>query len=254
MKIIDAKKDISKPYFVLVYGASGTGKTHLCGTLGEIGNVLFIDIDQGYETISCADGLAKFRDNITVVSFENFRDLDTAYKAVKKNDPKHWSTIFNTEITSPFDWIVWDTWSEIQFYMVEELRSQKNHDRFTGVLGFRKGVELQHWGMLTDLNKLSIQELRKCPVNQIFIMQETLIKDELSGAILGGPAIHGKMVQEMPSYFGIVVHTETDLMGRYKASTKSKGKWPAKSRRGAGGDFINPTMRYVLGITEKEEF
>jgi len=247
MQIIDVQGKVTKPHFILVYGASGTGKTHLCGTLGELGRVLFIDIDQGHETLVCSNVLEKARKNITVVTFDAFKDLDTAYKAVKKNDPAHWSTLFKTEVTEPFDWVVWDTWSELQFYMMEELRTQKKHGQFLNALDFRKNVEIQHWGMLTDLNKLSIQELRKCSVNQIFIMQETMIKDDLSGAIIGGPAIHGKMVQDMPAYFGIVIHTSTDIMGKFNATTKSKGKWPAKSRRGESMDYVNPTMKGVIG-------
>jgi len=258
MQTIDVKGVITKPHFILMYGASGTGKTHLCGTLGDLGSVLFIDIDQGYETLSCAPELEKARNNITIVSFEAFKDLNDAYKATKQNDPKEWSRIFNkgkkstdpsyVKVTQPFDWIVWDTWSEIQFHMMEELRQQKDHGKFTNILDFRKSAEIQHWGMLTDLNKLSIQELRKCKVNQVFIMQETMVKDELSGVVTGGPAIHGKMVQEMPSYFGIVIHTTTNIMGQFAATTRSKGRWPAKSRRGPGADYNKPTMKDVLNI------
>lgn len=266
MRVMNVQGPVTKPHFVLAYGASGTGKTHLCGTLGELGRVLFIDIDQGHETLACASELVKARENITVVSFDTFKDLNTAYKAVAKNDPAYWTQLFNKgkqdvdgkpitpehldyfEVTEPFDWVVWDTWSEIQFYMMEELRQQKSHGAFGGTLDFRKNVEIQHWGMLTDLNKLSIQELRKCNVNQVFIMQETMTKDELSGMIVGGPAIHGKMVQEVPAFFGVVIHTSTDTMGRFTQTTKSKGKWPAKSRRGPGADFVGATMKEVLNI------
>lgn len=248
MKYIDVAGPIIKPYFVLIYGASGTGKTHLTGTLGELGSVLFIDIDTGYETLSAAKKLVKYRDNITAVSFDTFGDLNSAYKLVQKNDPVQWTKKFGINVDKPYDWIVWDTWSELQFYMMEELRSQKDHGKFEGLLNFRKNVEIQHWGLMTDLNKLSIEELRKCSVNQAFTMQEKLEKDELSGQIFGGPAIHGKMVQEMPAYFGVVIHTGTDAMGRFTATTKSKSRWPAKTRRGDGQDFVDPTMKAVLGL------
>ena len=45
MQIIDLKKPDTDPVFALVYGASGTGKTHLMGTVGELGRTLIIDID-----------------------------------------------------------------------------------------------------------------------------------------------------------------------------------------------------------------
>lgn len=247
MKVIDLNAPDTDPVFALVYGASGTGKTHLMGTLGELGQVLIIDIDQGIKTLRNAPDLlqAHYNDNITVVSFDKFKDLDEAYKLVAANDPKLWSKKFGIEVTQPFDWIAWDTWSEIQWYMLEELRSKDSEMKGNG-LNFRKNVQIQHWGMMTDLNKLAIQQLRACSVNQAFTMQEKLDKDELSGAVYGGPAIHGKMVQEMPTFFDIVVHTYTDLSGNYCATNKAKGKWPGKTRLGVGQEFKNPTAKQLF--------
>lgn len=247
MQVIDLKAPDTDPIFALVYGASGTGKTHLMGTIGELGRVLIIDIDQGIKTLRNAPDLKKagYTDNITVVSFDKFRDLDEAYKLVAANDPKQWTKKFGVTIEQPFDWVVWDTWSEIQWYMLEELRSKDSEMKGNG-LNFRKNVQIQHWGMVTDLNKLAVQQLRACKVNQVLTMQEKLDKDELSGAVYGGPAIHGKMVQEMPTYFDVVVHTYTDLSGGYCATNKAKGKWPGKTRLGVGQDFKNPTAKMLF--------
>ena len=247
MKIIDLNAPDTEPVFALVYGASGTGKTHLMGTVGELGRTLIIDIDQGIKTLRNAPDLleAHYTDNITVVSFDKFKDLDEAYKLVVSNDPAMWSKKFGIQVDKPFEWIVWDTWSELQWYMLEELRSKDANMKGSG-LNFRQNIQIQHWGMMTDLNKLSVQQLRACRVNQIFTMQEKLDKDELSGAIYGGPAIHGKMVQEMPTYFDIVVHTYTDIQGNYCATNKTKGKWPGKTRLGVGGDYKDPTAKQLF--------
>lgn len=247
MQVIDLSSRNADPVFALVYGASGTGKTHLMGTVGELGKTLIIDIDQGIKTLISAPDIVKARytDNITVVSFDKFKDLDEAYKLVYENDPKKWSTKFGIEVATPFDWIIWDTWSELQWYMLQELRSKDAAMKGKG-LDFRANVQIQHWGMMTDLNKLAIESLRDCKVNQIFTMQEKLDKDELSGAIYGGPAIHGKMVQEMPTYFDIVARTYTDIQGNYCATTKSKGRWPAKTRIGVGAEYKNPKARELF--------
>lgn len=246
MKVINLDQKEATRLFALVYGASGTGKTHLMGTLGELGQVLLIDIDQGAKTIQFAADLKKHHDNITVCSFDQFRDLDQAYKLVNANDPEKWNTFFKSPglVTKPFDWIAWDTWSEIQWFMMQELR-QKN-DRMGIGIDFRKNIEIQHWGQMTDLNKLAIQALRDCKVNQVFTMQETMMKDDLSGQIFGGPAIHGKMVQEMPAFFDVVVHTYTDMTGKFGATTKAKSRWVAKTRLGEGTDYVNPTAKQLF--------
>lgn len=247
MQVIDLNQGVHGKIFALVYGASGTGKTHLMGTVGELGYTLIIDIDQGIKTLMSAPDLlkAKYNDNIVVVSFDSFKDLDEAYKLIDTNDPKKWSNKLGINVTKPFDWIIWDTWSELQWSMLQELRSKDNDLKGSG-LNFRKNIGIQHWGMMTDLNKLAVESLRSCKVNQILTMQEKLDKDELSGSVYGGPAIHGKMVQEMPTYFDIVVHTSTDIQGNYCATTKSKGRWPAKTRIGEGKEYKNPKASEIF--------
>lgn len=249
MNVIDFENYSTKNdhLFALVYGGSGTGKTHLIGTLGELGSVLLIDIDKGFKTVSFAKDLEEARKNITIVSFDTFKDLNTAYKLIDANDPDMWNKYFLTDVVSkPFDWIVWDTWSEIQWYMTQQLR--KNEGIAGGGIDFRRGMQIQHWGALTDLNKLSIEALRECKVNQVFTMQETMTKDELSGQIIGGPAIHGKLVQEVPAYFDIVVHTYVNLQGQFIATTKPKGKWVAKTRLSEGKEFVNPKAKDIFTI------
>lgn len=247
MKVINLSSENKDPIFALVYGASGTGKTHLVGTVGELGRTLIIDIDQGVKTLIHAPDIvkAKYTDNITVVSFDEFKDLNEAYQLVSSNDPKKWTAKLGIEIGEPFEWIIWDTWSELQWYMLQELRSKDKAMKGNG-LNFRENVQIKHWGQMTDLNKLAVESLRSCRVNQVLTMQEKLDKDELSGAIYGGPAIHGKMVQEMPTYFDIVVRTYTDIQGAYCATTKSKGRWPAKTRIGVGAEYRDPKAKELF--------
>lgn len=242
--------------FALAYGPSGSGKTHLGGTLGELGKVLFIDIDRGSKTLRNAPAIKQYLSNITVVDFTSFSDLDQAAQLVEANDPDKWNTHFNkglptdqvrTWIDSPFDWIVWDTWSEIQWYMLEKLRERDSDMKGHG-LSFRKNIQIQDWGSMTDLNKLAVRELRQCAVNQLFLMQEKADKDEITGARYGGPAIHGQMVTDMPTYFDVVIHTGADIQGNFTATTKIKGLWPGKTRLGVGSEIKNPTAKKVFNL------
>ena len=248
MNVIDPSSEAGK-FFALIYGDSGTGKTHFAATLGELGRVLIIDPDQGYMTIVRAPDLLankKIQSNVTIVTFDKFKDLDGAYKLVAKNDPAAWSKALGTEITEPFDWVVWDTWSEIQWFMMQELR--KKEGLLSSNLGqdidFRKNVGIQHWGMLTDLNKLAIEQLKEITkqgvVSQLFIMQEKIDKDENTGTVIKGPAIHGKMTKEILAYFDINIHTSATPTGEWIATTKPKAGWPAKTRLGDGKEVKNP--------------
>lgn len=253
MQVVNLDGSSDDRIFALVYGGSGTGKTHLMGTVGALGRTLICDIDQGYKTIKYAPDITKaMKDNITIASFDVFKDLDGLYKAVAKNNPAHWSNILSpkvgprVEISAPFDWIILDTWSELQWFMLQELRSKDSEMAGSGGLDFRKNIQIQHWGMMTDLNKLAVERFRDLPVNMILTMQEKMEKDEVTGGIIGGPAIHGKMVQEMPTFFDIVVRTETDIAGGYVATTKCKGKWPAKTRIGVGATYKNPTAAQLF--------
>ena len=248
MKVIDKNSKVNDKIFALVYGGSGTGKTHLMGTLGELGRVLIIDIDQGYKTIVRAPDITlKMRDNITISTFDQFGDLDKAFKLIQKNNPTEWSKALGTTVEQPFEWIVWDTWSEIQWSMMQQLRKNESLTVPAGKdIDFRKNVQIQHWGMLTDLNKLAVEQLKGLPVHQVFTMQEKVDKNELTQEVIKGPAIHGKMTLEMPAYFDVVVHTYTNLQGQFCATTLPKQKWPAKTRLGVGKDLVNPTAKQIF--------
>ena len=261
MQVIDPSLDRDSGVFALGYGGSGTGKTHLAATAGELGYTLLIDVDQGYKTVINGKGITEqMRDNVVIATFDSFTDLNTAYKATAKNDPATWVKLLDPKgtrgvvIDRPFDWIIWDTWSELQWYMMQQLR--KNENLLSANMGqdieFRKNVGIQHWGMLTDLNKLAIEQLRAVTkasgVNQLFLMQEKVDKDDVAGTIIKGPAIHGKLVTEMPAYFDIVIHTGTTPTGAWTATTKPKMGWPAKTRLGEGVELTNPTMKQILGL------
>ena len=261
MQVIDPSVDSGK-CFALGYGGSGTGKTHLAGTLGDLGYTLIIDADKGYKTLVKPNvpGITqKMRDNLVICSIDQFKDLDTAYQLIHDNDPAKWSRALSTmsnkvELSKPFDWVVWDTWSEMQWHMMQELRKRESllSPNMGKSLDFRKNVGIQHWGMLTDLNKLAIEQLREVTyagtVNQLFLMQEKIDKNDELGTVEKGPSIHGKMMNEMPTYFDIVFHTSTDPVGNFMASTKRKSGWPAKTRLGEGQEYKNPTAKEVLGL------
>lgn len=245
MHIIEANKKL----FSLIYGVSGSGKTHLAATYcmwkPDVPTLL-IDADQGSETLKAAE-FSNLK-NLFVVSFDDFKDLNECYALCEANDVEKWIKAIpglQGKLTKPFGCIIWDTWTEVQWTLMSELR-RKNKLLGSG-LTFRENIGIQHWGMLTDLNKMSVSAFKQLPIDCLFLAQSGTKEDPNTGAILKGPAIHGKLIHELPAMFTSVIYTYNTLKGGWGATTLSKQGWPAKVRGRVGKDLENPTLKELLG-------
>lgn len=238
----------NKKLFALIYGMSGTGKTHLAATYclwHPDEPVLLIDADQGSATLEAKE----FKDlkNLFVVSFDLFKDLDECYNLCKVNTVESWTKAIpelKGKLTKPFVCIIWDTWTEVQWVLSTELR-RKNRLLGTG-LNYRDNIQLQHWGQLTDLNKMSVAAFKELPIECLFLMQAEVREDPVTNSMVKGPAIHGKLVNELPAMFTTVIYTYNTPTGGWKATTIPKLGWPAKVRGRQGKDIENPTLKELL--------
>ncbi len=246
MRIITPNKKL----FALVYGQSGTGKTHLAATYAQLFSddfILLIDADQGSETLE----LPKFKNlsNLIVVDFDSFKDLNECYQLCRENSVESWAKAIpelRGKLTKPFRGIIFDTWTELQWMMLTELRRKNN--RLGSGLDFRKNIEIQHWGQLTDLNKMSIDAFKQLDIECLFLMQAIVREDPVTSSMVKGPAIHGKLVTELPAMFTTVIYTYNTPSGEWKATTLPRMGWPAKVRGKVGKDLSNPTIKELLYV------
>ena len=234
--------------FCLMYGMSGSGKTHLAAPYCQWKPnkpVILIDADKGTATLRAKE--LQDIENLFVISFDKFSDLDEIYECCKTNTPERWIKSvpeLKGLLTEPIGCIIWDTWTEAQWIMSSKLRIDK------GIAGkglnYRANLELQHWGMITDLNKMSVQAFKELPIECIFIMQAQLKEDSHTGAILKGPAIHGKLMTELPAMFTTIIYTYASPTGEFSATTLPKMGWMAKVRGVVGKDIKNPTFKALF--------
>ena len=238
----------NKKLFALVYGVSGSGKTHLAATYAlwhPEENVLLVDVDQGSETLKAKE-FSNAR-NLFVISFDTFKDLDELYTLCKNNTVQGWIQAIpelKGKLNKPFKCGIIDTWTELQWVLLTELR--RKNSRLGQGLDFRQNIEIQHWGQMTDINKLSVISFKDLEMEFLFLMQAQVKEDKATGALVKGPSIHGKLVLEFPAYFTTVIYTYNTPQGEWKATTLPKMGWPAKVRGKVGKDMANPTLKELL--------
>ena len=238
----------NKKLFALIYGQSGSGKTHLAATycwMHPDEPVLLIDCDQGTETLEAKEFI-QTTPNLYVVGLEAFKDLNQLYELCAKNTIESWQKAVKglDALKKPVKCVIFDTWTEMQWLFLQELR--KRNGRLGNGLDFRQNIEIQHWQQMTDLNHKSVMAFKDLPMEFIFNAQQGTNKDDLTGQVFKGPAIHGKLVSEMPGWFNTVIYTYNTPSGGWKATTQTKLGWPAKIRGRQGKDLENPTLEALL--------
>ena len=190
---------------VLIYGASGVGKTTLASTAPS---PLFLSAESGL--LSIAHKSPEFDE------IKSTDDLKRVYHALKTGHGDY----------RKYQTIVIDSISEINEIVKEEILGNANKGNNKDSLSQRD------WGdVLRKIIKI-LREFRDLPYNVVFIAGESYEKDEDSlFKIL--PGLNGKAAKEIAHFLDIVAYLEIDKSGKRNVITKPNNRVLSKDRSNA---------------------
>lgn len=229
MNIMDRIKNtgIAEHTFVnmLVYGASGSGKTRL------IASALPKEEHEKILILSAEGGLLSLMDfSIPHIKISNFEELQEAYQFIHRGD-------------HGFTWLCIDSISEIAELCLEQQK---------GIHGDSANGWATYGGMAEAMIGL-LKGLRDLPINVYLSAQMTREKDG-QGALIYGPEMPGnKLSGKLPFLFDEVfrLHSVSSEDGKSvtrKLQTFKDTKSEAKDRSGKLAPWEDPNL---LAITAK---
>ena len=215
--------------YILLYAASGGGKTWTLGTFREAGPMYVFDFDEGMTTLMGKDiEYDIYKDNIV-----NGVALSGAEKMDKKLNE------FDKEC--PFSTLCLDSLTTYSQSRLLHLCKVNNHPKPT----------LHEYGLLVeDLRKLLKNLPARFPDKHIIVTaHEELVKDEIMGTVTYKPLIVGKKLPgEVPVYFQEMYRLKVEGFGeksKYTMLTSSGANYDAKSRLNLP-PVIDPTYSAIM--------
>jgi hypothetical protein len=181
---VEAVKDIS-PYFnMLVYGFPGVGKTVFAGSaadVAEMQDVVFIDIEGGTMP------LAQRHPTCEVVRVKSWTDMERVWLDLMKGG-------------HGYKTVVLDSLTEIQKFSMSQIMKEvlkEDSDRDPDVPSIRE------WGKNGEQTRRMVRAFRDLPFNVIFTALAMEIKDR-TGLPKLVPSLNGKLSSEVAGYLDIV--------------------------------------------------
>ena len=156
---------------MLVYGASGTGKTVFAATSPT---PLFLDME---------GGLLSVAGRVDRAEIKSFGDLKEAYRYLKAGEHKYAT-------------VVLDSLTELEKIVM-------------GAVLAEAGCEVPRhgeWNLWTTRMRDIVRAFRDLPMNVVMTALEAEIKDEVSGAVMKRPAMPGRFGFELAGYFDLVLY------------------------------------------------
>ena len=239
---------------ILVYGAPGSGKTHLAAEIASKRMTLLYDIDLGASTINKFP--KEIKDNLVILQHTEFADLNKIYQMLLKNNTaEKWNQFFaknriDIKIDRPFEVIILDSISELQRHMERELSATTLSDKMSSIQNI-KPLRIQDWGAVSDLTESVVADaFGRLPLVFVATAHEQMVENENMEEVFGTPKLRGKLAFDIGKHFDLMGRLTTAKTGQRVLYTKPEKKWQAKSREKTDGVIVNPNLNKIIEENE----
>lgn len=251
--------EIEQPKNILVIGSSGTGKTHLIGTLVELlPKTLVVSSDiRGLETLTTM-GL-----NPEIINIEDWLSIWKYFTQIvaasKEFDCIAIDDFGATQKTAEHKVVLEpQSWADSDLVKKKGITEFKIKAREDLLLGERR-MQIQQWGELFTALESFTSEVLKLPFRvKLFTTLEGVAKNPRTQDDHIYPQLSGQVRTTFPARFSLVAETFLSTIGKdsnkayYCMTCRSHPRIETKSRFGEGRTWINPTMAKVLAYINRK--
>jgi hypothetical protein len=175
---------------IMIYGASGTGKTILTGSadaVPEMRPVLFVDIEGGTESLRAT-----------------YPDVET----VRVTTWKEMQAVYNVLHSGKHDYrtVVLDSLTEIQKFNMYNIMTELYAAKGDSGKVDPDVPSMREWGKNLEQIRRFVRAFRDLQMHTLFTALERQDKDERTGLVTIRPSLSGKMAEEVAAFLDIVMY------------------------------------------------
>ena len=245
--------EIQQPRNILVIGGSGTGKTHLIGTLVELmPKTLVVTSDsQGLQTLTTMG----FNPEVIIVEdwLQIWKVFGQIVVASKEFDCIALDDFGAMQKTAERKVVLEPkSWADDKVIKDKGITEFRRKAREQLLLGERR-MQIQQWGELFTALESFTSEVLKLPFKvKLFTTLEGVAKNPRTSEDHIYPQLSGQVRTTFPARFSLVSETFISTIGKddsrlyYSMTCRSHSRIETKSRFGEGRTWVSPTMAKVL--------